>query len=250
MPGLLVIPSIDIQNGKIVRVVQGIPELGSYSYGDDPVEMAMIWRAENAKCIHVVDFNASADNSKINYDIIEKICNSVIIPVEYGGGIRTFQDAKDAFDMGVFRIVVGTMAFENPDDFRKIIETFGALRVSAAIDVVFNKVVVKGRSQLTGITVENYALKLKELGAERFIVTDVGRNGMLTGPNVKLSKNVAEATGGKVTLSGGVGGYSDLMKVYDAVKFGIDSVIIGRALYENRFPCQKIWRKAEFGIFN
>jgi phosphoribosylformimino-5-aminoimidazole carboxamide ribotide isomerase len=250
MPNLLVIPSIDIKDGKIVRVVQGIPELNCSGYGNDPVEMAMIWRAENAKCLHVVDFNAAHSYSHSNYKIVENICSSVIIPVEYGGGIKTFQDASDAFNMGVFRVVVGTMAFENPEDFQKIIQEYGALRISAAIDVIFNKVLVKGRSILTDLTAEKYALKLKELGAERFIVTDVGRNGMLTGPNIKLSKKVAQATGGKVTLSGGIGGYKDLIKVANATESGIDSVIIGRALYENRFSCQKFWRVAESGIFN
>lgn len=250
MGGFLVIPSIDIQDGKIVRVVQGIPELELGCYGNDPVEMALIWRAENAKCLHVVDFNAAHDHSHTNHKIVEKICSSVIIPVEYGGGIKTFQDAKEAFDMGVFRIVVGTMAFENPDDFQKILSEFGALRVSAAIDVIDNKVVVRGRKFQTGLSVEEYAMKLKEFGAERFIVTDVSRNGMLSGPNVELSKNVAIATKGKVTLSGGIGDFKDLIKVYQAAESGIDSVIIGRALYENRFPCQKIWRVAESGIFN
>ena len=104
--------------------------------------------------------------------------------------------------------------------------------------------VTHGRKFKTGITAEDYAKKLKELGVVRYIVTDVTTNGMLTGPNVELSKRIAEVTGGKITHSGGIGGFRDLMP------FGIDSVIIGRALYENKFPCQKIWRVAESGIFS
>lgn len=249
MSSILVIPSIDIKNGKTVRVVQGIPELNCPEYDNDPVEMAMIWRTENAKTIHVVDFNAAQDHSHTNFDIIEEICNSVVIPVQYGGGIRNFEDAKEAIDLGVYRLVVGSLAFENPKEFRKIIETFGDTKIAAAIDVVKNEVVIRGRKQKTGIDPVAYALNLVKLGASRFIVTDVEKNGMMQGPNIELSKNIALATGKHVTLSGGVSGYKDLAKVEEASKFGIDSVIIGLALYQNKFPCQKIWRLAESGIF-
>lgn len=250
MQNLLVIPSIDIKDGKTVRVVQGIPELNCSEYGNDPVEMAMIWRAENAKCIHVVDFNSAWEHSGKNHEVIKNICESVIIPVELGGGIQTVDDAKAAFDLGVYRIVIGSVAYDNPDVFVKILENFGNNYVVAAIDVVNGEVVTHGRKFKTGITAEDYAKKLKELGVVRYIVTDVTTNGMLTGPNVELSKRIAEVTGGKITHSGGIGGFRDLMAVKDLMPFGIDSVIIGRALYENKFPCQKIWRVAESGIFS
>lgn len=247
---LLVMPSIDIHNGKTVRVVQGIPELNCKQYGDDPVEMAMIWRAENAKSIHVVDFNASWEHSHYNFEIIKKITKSVIIPVEYGGGIHSFEDAKNVMELGVFRMVIGTMAHENPDDFKKVLDTFGTQVVSAAIDVVDDRVVIKGRSAETSYTPEDYAEYLKDLGVSRIIVTDVSKNGMMSGPNIDLCKRVAETANVKVTLSGGIGGYLDLKRVMDEAVKEIDSVIIGRALYENKFPCQKIWRVAESGIFN
>ncbi len=249
MAKILVIPSIDIYNGKTVRVVQGIAELCCKEYGDDPVEMAMIWRAENAKALHVVDFNAAHEHSHTNFEIIKKICSSVIIPVEMGGGIRTYEDAKQAFDLGVARIVAGTMAYENPDEFRKILDEFTPNKVVAAIDVIDNEVVTRGRRVHTGISAVDYAKKLKEYGAKRFIVTDVLTNGMLTGPNIALSKSIAEVTEGKVTHSGGIGDYQDLIKLQKEANEYIDSVIIGRALYENKFPCQKIWRVAESGIF-
>ena len=101
---LLVIPSIDIKDGKTVRVVKGIPELNCHEYGNDPVEMARIWRAENAKLIHVVDFDGVEDPSKKNFRIIEEICSSVIIPVEFAGGIRTIEDAKAIIDTGISRL--------------------------------------------------------------------------------------------------------------------------------------------------
>ncbi|MFH1195882.1 MAG: 1-(5-phosphoribosyl)-5-[(5-phosphoribosylamino)methylideneamino] imidazole-4-carboxamide isomerase [bacterium] len=249
MQKLLVIPSIDIKDGKTVRVVQGIPELNSTEYGNDAVEMAMIWRTENAKCIHVVDFDAVHEHSHRNFNVIKEICESVIVPIEMGGGILNFDDAQTAFDIGVFRIVIGSMTFDNQPEFEKILNYFGPKKVAAAIDVVNNSVVIHGRHINTNVSVLEHAANLKSMGVERIIITDVSRNGMMTGPNVYLCVSVAQHTGCKITLSGGVGGFEDLMKVQAACIDGIDSVIIGRALYENKFSCQKIWRVAESGIF-
>lgn len=249
MAKILVIPSIDIQNGKTVRVVQGIPELGCAQYKSDPVEMAMIWRAENAKCIHVVDFDASHEHSHANFDTIKNLCESVIIPVELGGGIRNYEDAHEAFELGVARVVIGSMAFENPREFIKILDDFTPNKVVAAIDVVHEEVVTHGRQQRTHLRAIEYAKFLKSCGAKRIVVTDVLTNGMLTGPNIELSKQIAETAETKVTHSGGIGGFDDLIKLQREAEEYVDSVIIGRALYENKFPCQKIWRVAESGIF-
>ncbi|MDP2303637.1 MAG: 1-(5-phosphoribosyl)-5-[(5-phosphoribosylamino)methylideneamino] imidazole-4-carboxamide isomerase [Ignavibacteria bacterium] len=249
MPFLLVIPSIDIKNGKTVRVVQGIPELNCHEYGNDPIEMARIWRAENAKMIHIVDFDAIGIMGNLNLKVIEKICHSVIIPVEYAGGIRSLDDAKKAFDCGTCRIVLSTLAYDNPDEFLKIFDEFGPSKIAISLDVVDNEIVIRARKYKTGISPNDFALKLKGYGVERFIVTDVKRNGMLLGPNIELSKSIAEVTNKKVTLSGGIRNKDELMDVQMFMNSGIDSVIVGRALYENRFPCQKLWRVAEMGIF-
>lgn len=250
MQKILVIPSIDIKDRKTVRVVQGIPELGCQEYGDDPVEMAMIWRSENAKVIHVVDFDSSHEHSHKNFDILGEICESVIIPVEFGGGISDINDAEEALNLGAFRLVIGSLAYTNQGEFIKIFEKFGPQKISAAIDVIDNELVVKGRKEKTGILAVDYAKRLSEIGVNRLIVTDVKRNGMLEGPNINLCKDVAEITNCRVTLSGGISGYQDLIAVQNASQFGIDSVIVGRSLYENKFSCQKIWRVAESGIFD
>ncbi|PJA95422.1 MAG: 1-(5-phosphoribosyl)-5-[(5-phosphoribosylamino)methylideneamino] imidazole-4-carboxamide isomerase [Ignavibacteriales bacterium CG_4_9_14_3_um_filter_34_10] len=247
---ILIIPSIDIKAGKTVRVVQGIPELDCPSYGNDPVEMAMIWRAENARLIHVVDFDCSQLKSHCNFPIIHEICNSVIIPVEFGGGITSLEDAKEILELGVFRIVIGSLALTNPKEFEKIIAEVGSSKVSAAIDFIDHEVVIKGRSTKAGISPLEFAKRLKSFGIERCIVTDVSRNGMLTGANISTSLEIARETGLKVTHSGGIHGYSDLIELNNLSDSGIDSVIIGRALYENKFSCQKIWRVAEHGLFS
>ncbi len=246
---LLVIPSIDIKNGKTVRVVQGIPELDCIEYGSDPLEMAKIWRTENAKMIHIVDFDGAHEHSHKNYKIISEICNSVIIPVEFAGGIRTVEDADELIEMGVCRLVISTMPIDKPDEFKKLFEKYGPLKIAVGLDIVDNELIIKGRKIKTGISYLEFAKKMSDYGVERFIVTDVKRNGLLGGPNLKLAEEIATATNKKITLSGGIRNKDELMDVQSLLPIGVDSVIVGRALYENKFPCQKLWRVAESGIF-
>ncbi|NUN08092.1 MAG: 1-(5-phosphoribosyl)-5-[(5-phosphoribosylamino)methylideneamino] imidazole-4-carboxamide isomerase [Ignavibacteriaceae bacterium] len=250
MPLLLVIPSIDISEGKTVRVVQGIPELNCPEYDNDPLEMAMIWRAENAKMLHLVDFDASASHSHSNFELIKSICESVIIPIEYAGGIRTLEDADRLFDLGVARIAISTILVEDRAEAAKILAKYGPKKVISCLDAINDEIVVRRRRIRTGIDPIQFAIELKNMGFERIIVTDVLRNGMIQGPNINFSKRIAAATGCKITHSGGVRNKDELMDLQALLGDGIDSVIIGRALYENRFPCQKLWRIAESGLFS
>jgi phosphoribosylformimino-5-aminoimidazole carboxamide ribotide isomerase len=247
---LLVIPSIDIKDGKTVRVVQGIPELNCSEYGDDPVEMAKLWRAENAKMIHIVDFDGAFEHSNRNLKIVEKICTSVVIPVEFAGGIRNLDDAKAVFGTGVARIAISTLVFENRTEFEKIFNMYGPTRVVVCFDIVDEELIIRGRKIKTGLNYINFAQEISKIGVERFIITDVNRNGLMKGPNIDYSLNVAKITKCKVTHSGGVRNKDELMDLQQYLVEGIDSVIVGRALYENIFPCQKLWRVAESGIFN
>lgn len=247
---LLVIPSIDIKNGKTVRVVNRIPELNCEEYGSDPVEMAKIWRAENAKLIHIVDFDGAAEHSRKNFKIIEEICSSVIIPVEFAGGIRNLDDADAIIDTGILRLVINTLALENRKEFIKVFEKYGPAKIAVSLDVVKGEIITRGRKKNTGISYKQFAKEMAEIGIDRFIVTDVERNGTLGGPNLDLTIDVAKITNAKVTHSGGVRNKDELLDIQKLIPLGIDSVIVGRALYENRFPCQKLWRVAEHGIFN
>ena len=247
---LLVIPAIDIKNGKCVRTVQGIPELDCYEYGNNPVQMAKIWRAENAKMIHVTDFDGAHEQSKRNYKVIEEICSSVVIPVEFAGGIRSLQDADEIFKAGVTRVAVNTLAIENKSEFLKVLEKYGPSKVVISLDILGEELLVRGRSKKTGISFITFSRDMVETGLNRFIVCDITRNGTQLGPNIQLSKEIAEMTGAKVTHAGGVRNKDELMDIQNLIPIGVDSVIVGRALYENRFPCQKLWRVAESGIFS
>ena len=247
---LLVIPAIDIKNGKCVRTVQGIPELDCYEYGNNPVEMAKIWRAENAKMIHVKDFDGAHEQSKRNIKVIEEICSSVVIPVEFAGGIRSLKDADEIMKTGVIRLAINTMAIENKQEFLKVLEKYGSSKIVISLDVLGEELLIKGRSEKTGISYRTFSKEMVDVGVNRFIVCDITRNGTQMGPNIQLSKEIAELTGAKVTHAGGVRNKDELMDIQNLISSGVDSVIVGRALYENRFPCQKLWRVAESGIFN
>ena len=249
MSYLLVIPSIDIKHGKTVRVVQGIPELGCKEYGSDPVEMAKIWRAENSKLIHIVDFDGAADHSKNNFHIVAEICSSVIIPVQFAGGIRSLDDVNEIMDTGISRLVMSTIAIEKPDQFKAAFEKYGPAKIAVSLDIIDDEIVIRGRKQKTGIFYKDFAKKMSDIGVERFIVCDVLTNGTMVGPNIKYTKEVAEATKAKITHSGGIRNKDELMDVQKLMPLNVDSAIVGRALYENRFPCQKLWRVAESGIF-
>jgi phosphoribosylformimino-5-aminoimidazole carboxamide ribotide isomerase len=247
---LLVIPSIDIKNGKCVRTVQGIPELDCFEYGNNPVEMAKIWRAENAKMIHVVDFDGAQDLSKKNFKVVEEICSSVVIPVEFAGGIRNIQYADEIMQTGISRLAINTLAVENRKEFLRVFEKYGPSKIVISLDIKDEELIIKGRSTKTGINFRDFTKEMVEVGINRFVVCDIERNGTQIGPNIPLSKEIAELTGAKVTHSGGVRNKDELMDIQKLIPIGVDSVIVGRALYENRFPCQKLWRVAESGIFN
>lgn len=247
MNKLLVIPSIDIKEGKTVRVIQGIPELDCKEYGSNPVEMAKLWRKENAKMIHVVDFDGAWEHSNKNFKVVEEMCLSIVIPVQFSGGIRNIDDVKNIMNCGIIRLAINTMAIENRKDLIKALDIYGPKKIVIALDILDDELVIKGRKIKTGIHYLQFAKEMLELGIERFLVTDISKNGMMLGPNLALSKEIAEQTKVKITHSGGIRNKDELMDFQNLCDIGVDSVIIGRAFYENRFPCQKLWRVAESG---
>jgi phosphoribosylformimino-5-aminoimidazole carboxamide ribotide isomerase len=241
---ILVIPSIDIMDGKCVRLVQGVPGTEKV-YSGDPTQMAILWRGENAKMLHIVDLNGALEGEMKNLEIIEKIIQTVEIPIQVGGGIRTFEQARDLFRVGAARVVISTAVIDNPDLMNRLIADFGPRKVVVAVDAKNGIVQKRGWQEDSGLEAVSVGLNVKLLGAERVLYTDIARDGTLTGPNFLAIKEFAVKTGLKVTASGGVGGYKDLRKMQELEPCGVDSVIVGRALYENRFPCQELWRQCE-----
>jgi phosphoribosylformimino-5-aminoimidazole carboxamide ribotide isomerase len=241
---ILVIPAIDLRDGRCVRLVQGAPGTERV-YSNDPIQMAVLWRGENAKMLHIVDLDGAIDGEMKNLDVIKKIIEAVEIPIQVGGGIRTYEQARNVLEAGAGRVVISTAAIQNVDLVKRIIAEFGPRRVVIAIDARNNIVQVKGWQENSGMEAVPLGLNMKSIGVERVLYTDITRDGTLSGPNFSAIKEFAVKTGLKITASGGVSGYEDLRRMQDLEQYGVDSIIVGRALYENRFPCQDLWRMCE-----
>jgi phosphoribosylformimino-5-aminoimidazole carboxamide ribotide isomerase len=242
---MLVIPVIDIKNGKSVRMIEGLEDKTIY-YSDSPLTMARLFRKENAKCLHITDLDGAFSGEMNNYETIKNIVNNIGIPVQLGGGIRTIDIARKILnELGVYRIVLGTAVVEKIHLVEKLIKDYSSSKFIVSIDVRDGFFVKTGWSEKTNVNGIDLALQMKSIGIQRIIYQDVSRVGTLSGPNVDGLKEIAEKTGLRITAAGGIGGYEDLKKVQDLEPYGVDSVMMSRAIYENRFPCQQIWREFE-----
>lgn len=239
---LLIIPAIRIRAGKCI--FRAKYEDGTIC-SDDPVEMAKLWRCENAKSLHVTDFDAIDAGRFVNLDVIKKMIETVDIPIELGGGIQSLADAQRAFDIGVYRILIGTLFLEKPTEAVKILQRFGGSKVVIGLSVENNNVVTKGWVKNWNITLVESAQHAKFLGFNRIVYRNIFTDGKTASPNFEAIKDFAIETGMRVTASGGIRGLSDLLRMQELVKHGVDSVVIGKALYENKFSCQGIWRVCE-----
>ena len=243
---LLIIPAIEIRGGKCVQMVQGIQ---GFVYSDDPIEMAKLWRKENAKSLHVTDVDGAIEGRVVNFDVIERMAKTVDIPIELGGGLRTFEEIKKAFDAGMYRVVISTLVIENPDEAKRILDMYGPSKVILGIDAKNGTVKTKGWQKDSGLTAISVALNAKALGFRRVAYTDILLDGMMRGPNLEALRILAEKTGMRITASGGISDLDDLLKLQEMESLGVDSVVIGRALYENKFACQELWRLCEAGNY-
>ena len=213
----LVLPALDLRGGRCVRLRQG-DYAEETVYFDDPVKMARLWRVQNACALHVVDLDAArgglGGEGEDNRDAIGAICEALDVPVQLGGGIRSLE----------------------------AIERFGCRRVVVSIDAEDGEARVDGWTEGGGTGVAELALDMEERGVRRFVYTDIRRDGTMEGPNVEAYRTLGQRLHkAKITASGGVGGYDDLLRIQELAPYGVDSVIVGRALYENAFPCQQFW---------
>lgn len=251
---MLVIPAIDLRRGHCVRLRQGRYE-DETVYFDDPVRMAQLWRVMNAKVVHVVDLDAArtaapdaaagGDGAPVAADnraVIAAIAGALDIPVQVGGGIRTMADVEAVLGLGVYRVVLGTAAVRDPDLVEEAVRRHGCSRIVVGIDARDGEVRTEGWEQGSGVSASALAVEMERRGVRRFIYTDIARDGTLEGPNVEAYRQLAaELKKARITASGGVGEYRDLLALQALEPLGVDSVVVGRALYENRFPCQQFW---------
>lgn len=238
---VLVIPAIDLRGGQCVRLLQGSYERETV-YFDDPVQMAKLWRVQNAKVLHVVDLDAARSGEADNREVIGRICRAIDIPVQVGGGIRTLEQVEAMLESGVYRVVLGTAAVREPELVSEAVARFGSSRIVVGIDARDGEVRVEGWTEGSGIDAIDFAIDMERRGCCRVVYTDISRDGTLEGPNFEAYRALGSRLSRvRITASGGVGGYRDLLTLSVLKEYKVDSVIVGRALYENRFPCQQFW---------
>ena len=234
---MLVIPAIDLKNGSCVRLVQG-RKTDVTVYDENPVEVAKQFADAGARMIHVVDLDgAFRGGESPNRAVLKEIVAAVDVAIEFGGGIRTLEDVQQLCEAGVARVVVGTVAVESPDLLRELIDSLGE-KICVGIDARNGQVTIHGWETETRIEAGNLARSVVASGVRRIIYTDIARDGMLTGPNIEQTVAVARAANVHVTASGGVSSLDDIKRLRDAGEPLLDSVIVGKALYEQKFKLE------------
>lgn len=237
-----IIPAIDLIHGKCVRLYKG-----KYSqkteYPVSPAAQAEIFEMEGGDRIHVVDLDGAKKGEPQNLRTIAKICEAVKIPVEVGGGVRRIEDAEKLFEIGVERIILGTVAVEQPELLGEFLQKFGAEKIVVGLDARKGglKLATRGWEGKTDLDVIDFAEKLEEMGVKRIIYTDIARDGTLTFPNFDVNERLVNTTNLKIIASGGV---TDVAHLEILRQVGCEGAILGKALYENKISLAEI--KADF----
>lgn len=223
---MIIYPAVDVKDGRCVRLVQG--EFDKVTvYSDDPVEMALKWESMGAQYLHVVDLDGARTGRSCNIPIISEMAVKIGIPVQLGGGIRTIENIETILCKGIHRVILGTSAVKDPDLVKQALKNFGD-SIVVGIDAKDGMVAIEGWAKTSKFTAIGFARKMEELGAKTIIYTDIARDGMLSGPNLKAMEEMANAVNVEVIASGGV---SDINDIKDLKKVGVRGVIVGKALY-------------------
>ena len=228
---MLLIPAIDLKDGKCVRLKQGDMN-DSTTFGEDPAAMARRWLDAGARRLHLVDLNGAFAGQPVNQAAIKAILKEVgeEIPVQLGGGIRDLDTIERYLDGGLSYVIIGTAAVKNPGFLRDACTAFGG-HIIVGLDAKEGKVATDGWSKLTGHEVVDLAKKFEDYGVEAVIYTDIGRDGMLTGINIEATVKLAQALTIPVFASGGLSGLPDIERLCAIESEGVTGVICGRAIY-------------------
>ena len=234
-------PALDMKNGQCVRLRQGaFKDITIYS--DAPEKVAAHWQEKGASFLHLVDLDGALAGYSVNEEVIRRIADTVSIPIEIGGGIRSKEAVERMLDLGVRRVIIGTKAAEHPEFLRDMVRTFGEEAIVAGVDAKDGMVAVEGWEKVSSLTASDLCLTMKEYGVRHIVYTDISRDGMLSGPNVEATRKLTEETGLDIIASGGVSCMEDLKCLHEA---GIRGAIIGKALYENRIDLAEAVRLYE-----
>jgi len=225
---MLLIPAIDLMDGKCVQLVQGRPGTETV-YSDDPVATARRWESEGAPMLHVVDLDGAFRGAPANFDAVRAILDAVSVPVEFGGGVRDKTTLATVLSTPLRRVVLGTRACEEPF-LRAAVEQYGD-RIAVGIDAREGLVTVKGWKEFTALEAPAFARQVEAIGVRTIIFTDVAADGTLEGPRTDSLEEVLRAVSCDVIASGGIGTVDDIRMLQRYEQHGLAGVIIGTALY-------------------
>ena len=228
-------PAIDIKNGKCVRLYQGQADQVT-EYGDDPTKMALTWIKQGAKRLHLVDLDGAFNGLESARTAILAIRKSTSLPLQVGGGIRSVEDVKTYLDAGLDRIILGTMAINNPDLLKILVAEYGE-KIVVSVDAKDGYVTTDGWVKSSKKTALEFFEELNTIGVQTVVYTDIARDGAMIGPNVEALQKANRTFKGTVIASGGVSCEKDLLKLES---IGITDAIVGKALYEGEINLQKV----------
>jgi phosphoribosylformimino-5-aminoimidazole carboxamide ribotide isomerase len=230
-----VLAAIDIMNGEVVRLTKG-DQATKKVYSKDPVEIAKKWEKDGADMLHIVDLDAAFGSTSNNLSIISEILKAVNIKVQIGGGIRDTDTFERIAKMGFSRIVVGTMAYRNTNELRLLCKNHSD-KIVISLDEMNGKVMIDGWQSSSDSTVDDAIIKFNKFGISNFLLTSIIKDGTLSGPDIVTLNSINTDRKSKIIASGGISNLLDVLRVRS---IGCDSVILGKALYEERLEIKKV----------
>ena len=235
------IPAIDLMSGKIVRLSRGEARTAKFyetKFGT-PVEAAKRWRDEGAGKLHIIDLDAAFGTGN-NLSVIAQVAENIKLPVQVGGGIRSYETAEKLFQTGITQVILGALAFSDPSAIGKIQRKFGLDSVIVALDNKDGLIMVEGWKTATAMTVDEALEKYTAIGVRSFLITSIAQDGMLNGPDLQTLSQATQYPNAKIIAAGGIGSIGDLAALKD---IGVEGAVIGKALYEGRFTLKEAIQK-------
>jgi len=242
---VLIIPAVDIKNGRCVRLIQGNPDQETV-YSNSPVDQAKFWESQGAKLIHIVDLDGAFSGIPNNLSLIKEIRDAVNIDIELGGGIRDLSIANQYIQIGINRIIIGSSAFNNKDFIKKALEKYSN-KIILGIDVVDGNVAIHGWKDVTDTHFYDFANEIKLYGAREIILTDIKKDGMLTGIDVNFYEKALENIKLPIIASGGISNINDIKNLIKLKNKGLKGAILGKSLYEKKIDLQEALKVANAG---
>jgi phosphoribosylformimino-5-aminoimidazole carboxamide ribotide isomerase len=230
---VILLPAVDIRDGKAVRLVQG-DFARETVYNDDPLDAAKAWVAQGARSLHVVDLDGALQGRPANLEHLRRIAAAVDVPVQYGGGLRDSQSVRAALAAGADRVVIGTAAYTDAEFLDDVIGTWSS-RVVVAVDVRGGKVSVAGWTKETQGVADEVIERLQRRGVKNFAYTNVDRDGTLEGPDIEDVRRIGAVVRGRFIYSGGIGSLDHLRALAETRLVNLAGIIAGKSLYEGKF---------------